>query len=682
MRRGVLALAVIVAVAGCSDRDEVPRAGSLPPGAVPGIALQRIGTVGDYPDPVGDPLVLNVDAESLLTVDGELLGPDDLDSLLRDRVDGRRLDAPASPSELDVVLRLDRTLSWHVAHSLMESCAHPDVRIGNIFFAVLPEDGGEEGALATHLPVDAGLPSRYTSRTWDDIRVRMREQGEGANPAVLYERLKVLLARDPALPCEVRADALVPVGDVLRVVDVLYRAGVREIHFRGDFRPPPSEMITRLVPPGREKTVTPSIYLAGERLSAGADEMPVLPPVSRVRGGLAGTVRRQAPNGRLELVVEDPEVDIPSIRYWPGRNHSEPDSDIPFEAPREASLPPVDLAFEWLEDHQSADGRWDADGFDACCRLNRCGGKGHAAQDTGVTGLALLAFLGAKQTPMNGRYRYPVKIGLEYLARIQDADGCFGSRADERFIYGHVCATLAMVRAYALTEHPRLRGLAQRGLDFAVGRRSPGLAWRYGERSGDSDTSVTAWMVLLLECARRAELRVPKGAVEGARAWLDRVTDPDTGRVGYTKRGNGPDRRASLRGIFPPDRSEAPTAMGIVARVFAGEDPAKSEMIRSGVNLCLARLPNRDPAEGSIDMVYWFFGTIGMRRVGGESWQTWRPRMEAAIVDHQRRNDDEAGSWDPVGAWGLAGGRVYATALMAMCLQVCERYRGALGAWR
>ena len=40
----------------------------------------------------------------------------------------------------------------------------------------------------------------------------------------------------------------------------------------------------------------------------------------------------------------------------------------------------------------------------------------------------------------------------------------------------------------------------------------------------------------------------------------------------------------------------------------------------------------------------------------------------------QRRAGCEDGSWDPVGEWGAAGGRVYSTAICAMTLEVYYRY--------
>jgi hypothetical protein len=54
--------------------------------------------------------------------------------------------------------------------------------------------------------------------------------------------------------------------------------------------------------------------------------------------------------------------------------------------------------------------------------------------------------------------------------------------------------------------------------------------------------------------------------------------------------------------------------------------------------------------------------------------------MEKAIVGSQRTEGDEKGSWDPVGPWGYAGGRVYSTALMTLCMEVYFRYGKVLGA--
>jgi ATP-dependent helicase HrpB len=87
-------------------------------------------------------------------------------------------------------------------------------------------------------------------------------------------------------------------------------------------------------------------------------------------------------------------------------------------------------------------------------------------------------------------------------------------------------------------------------------------------------------------------------------------------------------------------------------------------------------------AGGGIDMYYWYYATLALHQVGGAPWKAWDAAMKPAIVATQRRDGDWCqyrGSWDPVDPWGADGGRVYATATMAMCLEVYYRYDRVFG---
>jgi hypothetical protein len=340
----------------------------------------------------------------------------------------------------------------------------------------------------------------------------------------------------------------------------------------------------------------------------------------------------------------------------------------------------VDLGLEWLKNHQDPEGYWDCDGFEAQCKLNKCGGPGYALFDPGVTGLALLAFLGAGETHKTGRYRKTVRNGLKYLKAVQDPEGCFGPRTTNRFTYNHGTAALAMAEAYALTGSPLFKQSAQNAIDFVIKCQNPYLAWRYGVRPQDNDTSVTGWMIMALKSAKEAgKLRVPKEGFEGARAWIDKVTEPEYGKVGYTARGTGPARPQDIMDKFPPDKSEALTAVGILTRILLGENPKQSEMIQKGAELCLKVLPEWDEASGAIDMYYWYYGSLALFQVGGEPWKAWNVAMKKAIIDKQRMDGDQRGSWDPIGPWGREGGRVYSTSVLVMCLEVYYRYSRVFG---
>ena len=155
--------------------------------------------------------------------------------------------------------------------------------------------------------------------------------------------------------------------------------------------------------------------------------------------------------------------------------------------------------------------------------------------DVGLTGLALLTFLGQGNTHNEGVYRDVVRRGVVWLVRQQDErSGLIGSDASHDFVYDHTIATLALCEAYLLSGgSPFLIGACEDAVGYLLRARNPYGAWRYDvPPSGDADTSVTGWAVLALTSARDAGLAVDSSALEGALSWIDEVTDPASGRVG------------------------------------------------------------------------------------------------------------------------------------------------------
>ena len=354
----------------------------------------------------------------------------------------------------------------------------------------------------------------------------------------------------------------------------------------------------------------------------------------------------------------------------------------------------MDDALRWLAAHQSPGGGWEAAGFDQWCDgkpvsdlSKRPEGTGKALYDVGVSGLALCAFLGAGYTNRgNHPFAKVVSLGLRHLKSVQDSEGCFGPRATQQYIYNHATASLAMVEAYGMTSSAIFKNSAQRCLEFIALARNPYFVWRYGIKPGDNDTSVTGWMMMALKSAQLINkdakdrgkpqpLEVDDSAFDGIKSWLDKVTN-EYGRVGYIEGSYGPARSADLLDRFPGEKSESMTAVAMLARIFMGEDPDKSKVIQQGAELCDKLVPTWEQ-DGSIDMYYWYYATLAMFQVGGKYWKKWRDAMDTAMVATQRRDTDYCqykGSWDPDDPWGADGGRVYSTAMMAMCLQVRYRY--------
>jgi len=357
-----------------------------------------------------------------------------------------------------------------------------------------------------------------------------------------------------------------------------------------------------------------------------------------------------------------------------------PVADVPFElgaARTEGSA--IQRGLAWLAAHQDVaeDGKWDADGF---ARHDPAGaasdGPGGAFYDVGVTGLALLAFLGNGHTDRGEAEKNPyainVRAGLRYLLSCQDNEGCFGGRAGQHFIYNHVCATLAMIEGYSRTRNPRYHAPAQHAVNFILQAQNPYLGWRYLPRGGENDTSVTGLCVLTLRAAEQAGLAVDKNAFLGALAWVQKMSDPESGMVGYHTRGSPSARPEGQLKTFPPEKTQAMTASGILTRIHCGENPRATPAIQKGVALCLDRMPVWNRESGEIDLYYWYFATLALFHTGGNEWNRWYPRVATALLAGQRdaASGAAAGSWDPADPWGPDGGRVYSTALAVLTLEV------------
>lgn len=371
---------------------------------------------------------------------------------------------------------------------------------------------------------------------------------------------------------------------------------------------------------------------------------------------------------------------------------------------------------QWLAWHQSSDGSWSADGFAEVGKEHgRTGEYGNAdgSADTGwaesslgVTGLALLAFLGAGYTHQDNEYANTVKLALRYLKNVQDNDGCFGDKDNHHFVYAHAICTIAMCEAYAMTGSAILKGPAQKGIDFVCLAQNDDpdrglLGWRYGVKPGDSDTSVTGWMLHALHAGKLAELDVPDEAIEGGLQLMGEMLGMSMGypKVGYITPG-GPNAR--LRDAADFAQNPTMNAIYVAAQLVHGVEDRTSTTLRQLTDAIVEDLPTTEDAN-KIDFYYWYFGSLATFQMGGDHWKTWWPAVVDVIEGLQRldaedadgdeddgdgdgegdgegEGDEEAapsathGSWDANGAWGTAGGRVYATAIALLTLETGYRY--------
>lgn len=366
-------------------------------------------------------------------------------------------------------------------------------------------------------------------------------------------------------------------------------------------------------------------------------------------------------------------------------------------------------ALRWLSRHQSPDGSWALSAYlNQCGKVakytGRCDPTGiHQAvdvathnYDVGLTGLSLLAFLGAGYTHTSKdeydgiRFGDVVRNSLQYLLKMQDAEGCVGSRSVEQYMYNHTIAALALSEAYGLTGNIKFKDQAQRAIDFIVAAQNPGKGWRYIYQAGENDTSVTGWAVMALKSADLSGLTFDRTvAYDGARAWLDSVDykPGEGGGTGGTTRWKagyqfGAEADVAIPGINDQyDQHPSMTAISVMSRIFMDKKRGDAK-VSCGAKVLLDDLPKWDLL--AIDFYYWYYASLAIYQYDGPDgplWKSWNRKMVSSLVDNQNKQagQDKGGSWEPVCRWCCKGGRVYGTAINALTLEVYYRYASVFG---
>ena len=316
----------------------------------------------------------------------------------------------------------------------------------------------------------------------------------------------------------------------------------------------------------------------------------------------------------------------------------------------------VARGLQWLAKHQNSNGSWSLDEYHKAgdCK-GRCRGGGFSS-DVAGTALALLPFLGAGETHLQGKYKDEVRRGLAWLLKRQEPDGDFPSPFRNSHMYAHGQAAIAVCEAYALTQDPWLRDPAQRSINFIVNAQHSQGGWRY-QPGDEGDTSVVGWQIMALRSAQLAYLKVPPETLKKASRFLDAAQATSLGdRYGYMP-GSG--------------ESHVMTAEALLCRQYGGW-PQNHPALSAGAEWLLTQHP---PTRGrELNMYYWYYATQVMHHVGGETWQRWNYQMRDLLVSLQETKGHPAGSWAPRGGHDTAGGRVYMTALAVCTLEVYYRH--------
>ena len=319
----------------------------------------------------------------------------------------------------------------------------------------------------------------------------------------------------------------------------------------------------------------------------------------------------------------------------------------------------VQGALKWLADNQSRDGRWNPRllGGGREDRVLGHDRQGAGAQsDSGITALALLAFMANGHTHLEGPYQHVIQSGLEYLVAQQVADGDLAGKA-KLFarMYCHSMSLLAISEAYAITGDRRLAVPVQRGVNYSIAAQNPrDGGWRYQPRD-EGDMSQFGWQAMALHSAEIGGIDVPRSTKDRMVKFLDRCCiSPHKGIAAY-RVGQGPNTTMTAEALFCRDLLGQPLSKPLLTEAHG-------------------RIGRQLPSPDRVNMYYWYYGTLAMYVSGGDAWQKWNQQMKATLLSLQVKSGVDEGSWEPNGLWAGYGGRTYSTAMAALTLEVYYRY--------
>jgi len=358
----------------------------------------------------------------------------------------------------------------------------------------------------------------------------------------------------------------------------------------------------------------------------------------------------------------------------------------------------VERALAWLARAQGPEGGWNAAehgaGRESPAVASRADSENrHNAglkANTAMTGLSLLAFLGAGHTHTDGQYKDTVAAGLGYLLTQQfptsgDLSGReqVGREPTVRFarMYSHGMAALALAEAYGMTGDPALLPAIQSACKYSLNAMNPRTGgWRYEFPTDDpGDLSQFGWQAMLLNSAsNHRSFHLPNSSRLLMQTFLDSVS---TGRHG----GLAVYRPRSGQMAPPEQATPSMTAEALASRLLLGF-PLAPPTAEEGQRMLLKNLPGRSEE----NLYYWYYATLAMYQMRGDvdaastithgnnlmedAWKQWNESLKQQLCSTQVPRGQFEGSWNPSCIWGGYGGRVYSTAVACMCLEVYYRY--------
>ena len=309
-----------------------------------------------------------------------------------------------------------------------------------------------------------------------------------------------------------------------------------------------------------------------------------------------------------------------------------------------------------------------------------------------TTGMAILAFQAGGNYSFNGhKYSTNVRHGLDWLVEMQEEDGSIvtpskeGKEFHQWYMQEHGIATLALAEACLLARSENVlldekyEKALKRAVDFIIANQADDGGWgQKPDKKEESYSSISGWQILALAMAQKAGCKVPNDVVEKLyvfyRNMIPKASDESKKQV---------NTETTLEQSQTPYPTELVTAFGILLREFliTKPDSADERYIAQAslrlVNNAREEWKKPEEVERDPDFNTWFWASLVLHQRGGEDWREWNEIVREEVIRTQCHEFCRRGSWDAEREFfferGISG-RIYATALCALTLQVYYQY--------
>ena len=308
-------------------------------------------------------------------------------------------------------------------------------------------------------------------------------------------------------------------------------------------------------------------------------------------------------------------------------------------------------SLRWLKKTQNADGSWTG------------------SHKGGMTGFALLAFLGHCETPNSEEFGDAVTRAIVYLVNLgMKNDGRLATAKVEshHWVYEHGIATYALAESYTFCSSlginlPNLAEVTKTAGDMIITGQGDSGGWAYGFASTNGgDNSVGYWQIQALKACKHTKLWEDKDFKTVSRKaleWLDKAQGSN-GAIGY--RGDS-------------GRSPGLTGGGVLAFQMWGKGSSKN--VRKGAKFIRTNTDFKWE-DASSNLYYHYYNAQAMINRGGEDWKFYNNLFRDELLKNQK----EDGTWhnitqQPGSGWGLHMN----TCLATFMLEVYYRFLPATG---